>query len=984
MADDRRPLVHGLSDYPETAEHTPASPSLGFTNKFPSLSFAHIAPPTTPPTPSRPTYARLQSDAPVERRTPSTVVEEDEEDDIADSFRRQDSGGLGIAASNSPVASIRRASLARRPVASSLKSPSTASPPGTADPFLGRFPHDSAEATPDLTRERFSPNGGYEEFRRGLPNHAVRSLTAAGHNYEQPLHSSARKPGAPSAEPAYEHTFHPSHECQTTRDFYNSKVSWLNVSIIVICLFSTIFSGIFLVLALKAPRYGRRIRSQGHFKPSDAILLTSVLAKAIELSFVTSFVAFLGQVLSRRAFMKEDGRGVTLSELSMWRWVVQPGTLITHWEAFFYAGTSVLGILSLLSAVVATLYSSAAAAVVQPVLRDGGDWTPMIMAGSIRSDFANIDYVKAMCETPIRTDKEYSGATCVQIEHAGQGYYNYQRYLAGWDVAASNGNGSSDQRERPPGFGLLYDNTTVTAQWINIVNTTEISKQHGRVINNVSLAMPHSGVFAAAHDQRNGILQPEELNSEGTYSLRASVPSPVLNALCVNMNKTELDPIVYDSWNDELVNITTWKDGFLMDNATTTNKTVVDDIFGWNDVDRVDYPPVFSRFPLPFNTVMNHTSYPWGRAAIYFLGQGGLADDGTNGTGTFALCRLQMNLSPECQTRYNVSGASGSMESLCEDRAGSMQYSERNPDAQWILGVRNWRDIGFDWANSLSLNTGIMDGYASISRILTQLILMPSDPDPTNLAVKLNPDLPSLGEALAVLSGCTLLKSMIDAPFVHFWNYTRPALDNYQTQYFNASLRAQQYASGGVDSASKGWILILLLVFLMNVGVLAYFLVHRGLVTDFCEPPNLFALAVNSPPSHVLAGSCGGGPEGKQYGVNWFVQHEGGHLYMEPGEKSDLQHDYGKPHVHVEEVESETPSLRQKSSNGFFTPIVSAFSRLTGQFGKKRAPARLQSGSAVERMRPVSVASNAGYEMEDGTTRTQRQYAKLANRRSML
>jgi hypothetical protein len=52
------------------------------------------------------------------------------------------------------------------------------------------------------------------------------------------------------------------------------------------------------------------------------------MAKLIELSFVTSFVAFLGQVLSRRAFMKEQGRGVTLSELSMWRWVVQPGTLV--------------------------------------------------------------------------------------------------------------------------------------------------------------------------------------------------------------------------------------------------------------------------------------------------------------------------------------------------------------------------------------------------------------------------------------------------------------------------------------------------------------------------------------------------------------------------------------------------------------------------------------------------------------------------------
>lgn len=127
-----------------------------------------------------------------------------------------------------------------------------------------------------------------------------------------------------------------------------------------ICLFSCIFSGIFLVLAIRAPHYGRKITSQGSFKPSDAILLTTVFAKLIELSFVTAFVAFLGQVLSRRAFMKD--RGVTLSELSMWRWIVQPGTLITHPHGPKYAGFSFLGILSLLSAILATLYSTAATA----------------------------------------------------------------------------------------------------------------------------------------------------------------------------------------------------------------------------------------------------------------------------------------------------------------------------------------------------------------------------------------------------------------------------------------------------------------------------------------------------------------------------------------------------------------------------------------------------------------------------------------------
>lgn len=281
---------------------------------------------------------------------------------------------------------------------------------------------------------------------------------------------------------------------------------------------------------------------------------------------------------------------------------------------------------------------------------------------------------------------------------------------------------------------------------------------YGRAINNVSLAMPHAGVFEAAHSARNGILQPEELNSEGTYFVKASVPSPVMNVLCVNMNETELAPIVYDTWNDDLVNITTWTEPLLANFATTTNKTKVDEIFGWNNESRVNYPPVFAKYPKPFNTIMNHTSFPWGRAEIYLLGQGG-NDQGTNMTGMFSLCRIHMSITANCTTQYNALSGGGAMEALCEDKAGDLAYNKHNPNATEVPKVVNWKDIGFDWSNSLSLHTGIMDGAASNSRLLNQLMLKPSSSDPKNFKVDLSRTLPSMGEALAVMSGCTLLKS---------------------------------------------------------------------------------------------------------------------------------------------------------------------------------------------------------------------------------
>jgi hypothetical protein len=66
-----------------------------------------------------------------------------------------------------------------------------------------------------------------------------------------------------------------------------------------------------------------------------------------------------------------------------------------------------------------------------------------------------------------------------------------------------------------------------------------------------------------------------------------------------------------------------------------------------------------------------------------------------------------------------------------------------------------------------------------------------------------------------------------------------------------------------------------------------YFLLRSGLVTDYTEPQNLFALAVNSPPSDRLAGSCGAGPEGEMLIVDWYVKQEEdtNHFYIKEGKR---------------------------------------------------------------------------------------------------
>jgi hypothetical protein len=88
----------------------------------------------------------------------------------------------------------------------------------------------------------------------------------------------------------------------------------------VLAIFSTVFSGIYLVIALKGPRWGKSITSKSSLTPATANVLVQLFGKLIELSFVTVFVTFLGQVLSRRGFSRHS-KGITLAELSMRKYV---------------------------------------------------------------------------------------------------------------------------------------------------------------------------------------------------------------------------------------------------------------------------------------------------------------------------------------------------------------------------------------------------------------------------------------------------------------------------------------------------------------------------------------------------------------------------------------------------------------------------------------------------------------------------------------
>ena len=167
----------------------------------------------------------------------------------------------------------------------------------------------------------------------------------------------------------------------------------------------------------------------------------------IEISFVTVVVAFIDQELARRAYKKgEPNPGVTLAEMSMRNWIIQPGSMFTHWQSVRYGACSWLGITALTAAFMALLYTPAATALVQPQLKFS-KWEQKLMQGAVSTSFANPMYIQQQCKTLITSrldDPEDAGSTCIQIEHASQAYHNYMHWLGLWTDLEKGGNGTRD------------------------------------------------------------------------------------------------------------------------------------------------------------------------------------------------------------------------------------------------------------------------------------------------------------------------------------------------------------------------------------------------------------------------------------------------------------------------------------------------------------------------------------------------------------
>ena len=226
------------------------------------------------------------------RRANSAVVAEDSSDHAAGVSQHHDHG-LGISSFNEQ----KRMSIAGKSVACESNS---------------GFPNLLLSSMPEYQLGKDRCDGEQEENHSPGDPDLSSHQSFTGNSDHEPLGKRLPPPGA-------------EFNCRIKHRPGSGRKSWLAVSVLVLAIYSAIFSGIWLVLAIKKQPYGRTV-SRGRVPFTTASTVYTALAKSIELSFVTVFVAFIGQVLSKRALLQP--RGVTMSEMTMRSWIMQPGSYI--------------------------------------------------------------------------------------------------------------------------------------------------------------------------------------------------------------------------------------------------------------------------------------------------------------------------------------------------------------------------------------------------------------------------------------------------------------------------------------------------------------------------------------------------------------------------------------------------------------------------------------------------------------------------------
>ncbi|KAF3913527.1 hypothetical protein ABW20_dc0102041 [Dactylellina cionopaga] len=587
------------------------------------------------------------------------------------------------------------------------------------------------------------------------------------------------------------------------------STNWLSIMILILCVYSTLGSIFFFVVAVARPRYGTKISTTSRFKPQDAQLVSAIFSK------------------------------------------------------------------------------TTADTLVSPKLAWGSPQTRNL-TGFASTSYATNTYKIEKCQTIISDAEDPIGegylvpvakATCDGILSAGRGY----RDLADWNELWAEAKGQSfpDPLKRPAAPSSL-ELVNYAGAWMSV------TKENG--VNRAVMAMPHPGVIASTKNSSlNGILQPEQVGSGyGSFIIKGAVANPAVDVTCAPINASHIEWYLA---NEDKTRNGTFDPQVQQVFNFTNNATFFFDTSIYTQPVLPYAAPRFAKAPIEKNSII---ATPLGDPSVYLLTR-------APGLGAhYVMCSMKSFVTPNCSSEFQAFESSGNATANCRlDNPLAFKEVLRGQNVSTIdypiegapgapvqdLPYPFFKDIAMNVLLATSLNTGVTDGNASITRFLSQLAVDTRNGD-------LDPSRPTLAEALAVLLGNAIITSAVDSVFTTYFPYG-PDVPLPYVEYFTAEVATIEYTSG----AGSGWkplfYVVLAGVLIMNVFCLIYFsCVREGFVTDWTEVQNLFCVVMDGGAlkggatdskiapmdmeNEAWKGTGGTGPIGPQYKVGfWFTEKQG-------------------------------------------------------------------------------------------------------------
>jgi hypothetical protein len=126
------------------------------------------------------------------------------------------------------------------------------------------------------------------------------------------------------------------------------------------------------------------------------------------------------------------------------------------------------------------------------------------MSGIVKTSFANETYLEASYRSSLvpnftqDTDRDFMG-----IIYSARGSDCWSTYLKAWDNIGKRNQAKPIQSQRLAPWTLDRSmQGQINGSWVQSINMQDAFNKLGRVVNNVTLAIPHPGILQAARTSK--------------------------------------------------------------------------------------------------------------------------------------------------------------------------------------------------------------------------------------------------------------------------------------------------------------------------------------------------------------------------------------------------------------------------------------------------------------------------------------------------